>query len=192
MIHTYVNPELSLFSYEILGLVGSTGAGAHDLLQMARRGRILDWAGESQYYVEPKRLARLGYLKARVEPGKTRQRTVYTLTDKGFEALSKWAMTPVRFTPVKSELLLRLLIADLVGEATTRESITTIRDDISELFTRLQESEERAQLLPTRTKYLLLVFGFLGRLLDLHLEFVDDLERELAPDRRPGSRRTPP
>jgi DNA-binding PadR family transcriptional regulator len=192
MIHTYVNPELSLFSYEILGLVGPTGAGAHDLLQMARRGRMLDWAGESQYYVEPKRLAKLGYLKARVEPGKTRQRTVYTLTDKGFEALSKWAMTPVRFTPVKSELLLRLLIADLVGEATTRESITTIRDDISELFTRLQESEERAQLLPTRTKYLLLVFGFLRRLLDLHLEFVDDLERELAPDKRPGSRRTPP
>jgi DNA-binding PadR family transcriptional regulator len=192
MIHTYVNPELSLFSYEILGLVGPTGAGAHDLLQMARRGRILDWAGESQYYVEPKRLAKLGYLKARVEPGKTRQRTVYTLTDKGFEALSKWAMTPVHFTPVKSELLLRLLIADLVGEATTRESITTIRDDISELFTRLQESEERAQLLPNRTKYLLLVFGFLRRLLDLHLEFVDDLERELAPDKRPGSRRTPP
>jgi DNA-binding PadR family transcriptional regulator len=192
MIHTYVNPELSLFSYEILGLVGPTGAGAHDLLQMARRGRMLDWAGESQYYVEPKRLAKLGYLTARVEPGKTRQRTVYTLTDKGFEALSKWAMTPVRFTPVKSELLLRLLIADLVGEATTRESITTIRDDISELFTRLQESEERAQLLPTRTKYLLLVFGFLRRLLDLHLEFVDDLERELAPDKRPGSRRTPP
>ena len=43
--------ELTLFSYEILGLVGPTGAGAHDLLQMARRGRILDWAGESQYYV---------------------------------------------------------------------------------------------------------------------------------------------
>jgi PadR family transcriptional regulator, regulatory protein AphA len=57
-----VNRELSLFSYEILGLVGAGGAGAHDLLRMARHGRILDWAGESQYYVEPKRLARLGYL----------------------------------------------------------------------------------------------------------------------------------
>ena len=32
---------------------------------------------------------------------------------------------------------------------------------------------------PSRTKYLLLVFGFLRRLLELHLEFVDDLEREL-------------
>ena len=49
--------ELGLFSYEILGLVGRGGAGAHDLLRMARRGRMLDWAGESQYYAEPKRLA---------------------------------------------------------------------------------------------------------------------------------------
>ena len=40
--------ELSLFSYEILGLVGRGGASAHDLLRMARRGRILAWAGESQ------------------------------------------------------------------------------------------------------------------------------------------------
>jgi DNA-binding PadR family transcriptional regulator len=192
MNHTYVNPQLSLFSYEILGLVGPTGAGAHDLLQMARRGRILDWAGESQYYVEPKRLAKLGYLAARLEPGKTRQRTVYTLTDKGCEALSEWARTPVRFTPVKSELLLRLLIADLVGEAVTRESISTIRGDINDLFDRLDESEAHATALPSRTKYLLLVFGFLRRLLDLHLEFVDDLERELAPGKRPRHRQTQP
>src|ERR1700754_2862537 len=95
--------ELSLFSYEILGLVGREGACPHDLLRMARRGRILDWAGESQYYVEPKRLAKLGYLEARKEPGKTRARTVYSLTDKGLEALRAWARTPLTFTPVKSE-----------------------------------------------------------------------------------------
>jgi DNA-binding PadR family transcriptional regulator len=186
MDHTYVNPELSLFSYEVLGLVGPNGAGAHDLLRMARHGRILDWAGESQYYVEPKRLAKLGYLAARAEPGKTRPRTVYTLTDRGRQALSEWARSPVRFSPVKSELLLRLLIADLVGEAATRESIATIRDDISDLFARLGESEAFAATQPSRTKYLLLVFGFLRRLLELHLEFVDDLERELAPGEEPA------
>src|SRR4029079_9755446 len=99
MPRSFVNPELTLFSYEILGLVGRTGAGAHDLLQMARRGRMLDWAGESQYYVEPKRLARLGCLSARKEPGKTRERTVYTLTDRGLDALSDYARTPVAVTP---------------------------------------------------------------------------------------------
>ena len=137
-------PELSLFSYEILGLVGREGVGAHDLLQMARRGRILDWAGESQYYVEPKRLAKLGYLDARKEPGKTRERTVYSLTDKGLEALRAWARTPVKFTPIKSELLLRLLVADLVGEAVTRESIGTLREDIADLQARVDEMEARA------------------------------------------------
>src|SRR5919205_3773676 len=106
MENSFATRELSLFSYEILGLVGSGGAGAHDLLRMARHGRILDWAGESQYYVEPKRLAKLGYLEARKEPGRTRDRTVYSLTDKGRAALREYAATPVQFTPVKSELLL--------------------------------------------------------------------------------------
>src|SRR6188768_180300 len=124
--------ELTLFSYEILGLVGRDGAGAHDLLRMARAGRMLDWAGESQYYVEPKRLARLGYLAARKEPGKTRERTVYTLTDKGLRALRDYARTPVRFQPVKSDLLLRLLIADLAGEAPTRTSVAALRREIAE------------------------------------------------------------
>jgi DNA-binding PadR family transcriptional regulator len=172
--------ELSLFSYEILGLVGWTGAGAHDLLRMARRGRILDWAGESQYYVEPKRLAELGYLEARREPGKTRERTVYSLTAKGLDALREYARTPVRFTPLKSEPLLRLLIADLVGEAPTRASIATLREDIADLLERVAETEVKAAALPHRTKYLLLVTGFLRRLLALHLDLVDEVERELA------------
>jgi DNA-binding PadR family transcriptional regulator len=173
--------ELRLFSYEILGLVGSEGAGTHDLRQMVKRGRMLDWAGESQYYVEPKRLAELGYLAARKEPGKTRDRTVYSLTDKGLEALRQWASTPCRFTPVKSEVLVRLLIADLVGEASTRDSILALRAEIADLTKRIDELETSADALPHRRKYLLLVAGFLRDLLELHTELVDDVERELSP-----------
>ena len=171
--------ELSLFSYEILGLVGRGGAGAHDLLRMARRGRMLDWAGESQYYAEPKRLASLGYLEARREPGKTRERTVYTLTDKGLDALRAYARTPVRFTPLKSDPLLRLLICDLVGEPVTRASMATLREDVADLTERLDEGERTARTLEHRSTYLLLVVGFLRRYLDLHLELVDDVERLL-------------
>ena len=180
MNRSLVNIELGLFSYEILGLVGDGGAGPHDLLQMARRGRLLDWAGESQYYVEPKRLARLGYLDAHKEPGKTRQRTVYTLTDKGRQALAAYAETPVIMTPLKSEPLLRLLICDLVGEKVTRRSLETLRDDIADLQKRLDESERTARELPHRAKYLLLVIGFLRGMLELHVELVDEVEREFA------------
>lgn len=171
--------ELTLFSYEILGLVGRTGAGAHDLLRMAKRGRILDWAGESQYYVEPKRLARLGYLEAHKEPGRTRERTVYSLTDQGLEALAEYARTPARFTPVKSDPLLRLLIADLVGEGPTRESLTALRVDIEDLRARVRETEQGADEFPHRRKYLLMAAAHLHRLLDLHEQLVEDAEREL-------------
>lgn len=171
-----------MFSYEILGLVGRDGAGPHDLRRMARRGRILDWAGESQYYVEPKRLAKLGYLNARKEPGKTRERTFYTLTDKGLEALRAYARTPVRFQPIKSELLLRLLICDLVGEEPTRTSITALRDDIADLQARVDATERGADALPHRRKYLRLLTGFLRQLLALHLDLIAQAERDLRSD----------
>jgi DNA-binding PadR family transcriptional regulator len=171
--------ELSLFSYEILGLVGEGGAGAHDLLRMAQQGRFLAWAGESQYYVEPKRLAKLGYLDARKEPGKTRERTVYTLNAKGRAALRGYARTPARFTPLRSEVLVRLLIADLVGEAPTREGVVALRSELAELAERLAEAEERATRLPHREKYLRLVMSFLRGYLELHEQLVDEVEREL-------------
>jgi DNA-binding PadR family transcriptional regulator len=173
--------ELSLFSIEILGLVGHHGAGPHDLLRMARSGRMLAWAGASQYYTEPKRLAKLGYLSARKEAGRTRERTVYALTDKGLQALREYARTPVRFVPLKSDALLRLLICDLVGEAVTRESIAALRDDIADIAARLDDAERRAQDLPHRERYLQLVTGFLRRFLELHEQLITDVERELGP-----------
>ena len=172
------NGDLSLFSYEILGLVGRSGAGPHDLRAMVRRGRVLDWAGESRYYSEPRRLAGLGYLAARKEPGKTRERTVYTLTEKGREALAEWARTPVGLTPLKSEPLTRLLITDLVGEAVTRESLATLRAEIADLRERLEEAEASAEALPHRRKYLLMNVAFLRRFLELHEALVDEVERE--------------
>jgi DNA-binding PadR family transcriptional regulator len=172
--------DLTLFSYEVLALVGSGGAGAHDLLRMAKQGRFLAWAGESQYYVEPKRLAKLGYLDARREPGKTRERTVYTLTDKGLDALREWVRTPVRFTPFKSEALLRTLATDLVGEEAVREGFAALREDLEDMRLRVAETAERAKTLPHREKYLNLGLEFVEGLIGLYEELVDKLERDFA------------
>jgi DNA-binding PadR family transcriptional regulator len=175
--------RLTLFSYEVLGLVGRRGVGPHDLKHMVQRGRIFDWAGESRYYTEPKRLARLGYLRATRAPGKTRERTVYTLTDRGLDALREWAATPTRFTPVKSEVNVRLLVTDLVGEAVTRQSVAALRDDLADLRARLDEAEDAAAALSHRQKYLLLSLRFMRRLLDLHEELVDEIEHDFAGQR---------
>src|SRR5215218_8393012 len=145
-------PDLTLFSYMVLALVGRGGASPYELRRMARQGRIYDWAGESQYYVEPKRLARLGYLEARREPGKTRERTVYALTDKGLGALRAWAPTPSRFPSLKHEALIHVLVADLVGDAPTAASVAALRDDIADLRARLDIAEAMADSLPHRAR----------------------------------------
>lgn len=176
------NGDLSFFSYEVMGLVGREGAGPHELKQMVERGRMFAWAGESQYYSEPKRLAKLGYLEARKEPGKTRPRTVYSLTEKGLEALREYAARPVTFTPVKSDLLVRLLIADLVDEPVTRNSVSQLRGDLDDLEERLREFEARSESLPHRRKYRVLVLEYMQELLDLQLRMVRRVERELDGD----------
>jgi DNA-binding PadR family transcriptional regulator len=170
--------DLSLFSYETLALVGRGGAGAHDLLQMAKRGRCLAWAGESQYYVEPKRLARLGYLEARKEPGKTRERTVYSLTEKGLDALREWVRTPVRYTPFKSDALIRLLATDLVGEDEVREGFAGLGADLEDMRSRVQEAAETAKTLPHREKYLNLGLHFVEGVIDLYEELLASVERD--------------
>jgi len=171
--------ELSRFSVEILGLVGRQGAGPHDLLRLAKRGRFLAWAGESQYYTEPKRLAELGYLSASREPGRTHPRTVYRLTERGQQALRDYARNPVSFTPLKSEPLLRLLICDLVGEQVTRESMAALRDDVADIQARLDDAERTAHQLPHREKYMLLAISFMRKYLELHLDLVDEVEQKL-------------
>jgi hypothetical protein len=105
---------------------------------------------------------------------------VYELTGQGLEALRAWAGTPARFTPIKSEPLLRLLIADLVGEAPTRESIAALREDIADLHERLDQAAASAEALPHRRKYLELAQHLMRGTLELHSEWVDEVERELS------------
>jgi hypothetical protein len=84
--------------------------------------------------------------------------------------------------PLKSEVLVRLLIADLVGESVTRASISTLREDIGDLEARVEHTAAGTTDLPHRRKYLLLVTDFLRQLLALHLELVEQVEQQL--DRR--------
>ena len=69
--------------------------------------------------------------------------------------------------------------------------MATLREDIADLETRLDQTEASAAGLPHRSKYLLLATGFLRQLLDLHTQFVDDVEQELARSQgaRPGRTR---
>jgi DNA-binding PadR family transcriptional regulator len=171
---------LTSFSYAILVLVGRGGAGAHDLVQMARQGRIYAAAADSQWYAEPKRLAALGYLEARTEPGRTHARTHYTITERGIDALREWARRPVRYPRVLHEGVLRLLAADLVGEPPVRESVAALADELDELAALLDRAEAVAPSLPHREKYLMINHRLARRLIAAHREWIAEVERELG------------
>ena len=66
-----MSTSLTDLSFVVMNLIGRNGAGPHDLVQMARRGQRLYWAGaESKIYAEPKRLEKLGYLAPRRCPAR--------------------------------------------------------------------------------------------------------------------------
>ena len=94
--------------------------------------------------------------------------------------------------PLKSEPLLRLLICDLVGEEITRASMTTLREDITDLQARVDEAEAAARELPHREKHLLLTTGFIRRYLELHVELIDTVEREMTPQQASPPRQKSP
>jgi DNA-binding PadR family transcriptional regulator len=185
------NDALTPLSYTVLVLIGRGGAGPHDLVRMARQGRVYASAAESQYYAEPKRLEKLGYLSSEKQPGRTHARTHYFLTETAYEALREWAKEPVQFPGIRTEPIVRLLAADLVGDEPVRESLAALRPDIVDLLARLDVAEAAAQTLPHREKYLLLNHRLSRRVLQAYLEWLDEIERELAPKRATAARRRP-
>jgi DNA-binding PadR family transcriptional regulator len=171
--------ELTPFSYVILVLVGRGGASPHDFVRMMRQGRVYQSGAPSQYYAEPKRLERLGYLRARKEPGKTRERTHYTLTDKGVDALRAWMETPAAGIRVSADVVPRMLAADLIGEGPVRESLRGLREEIDELNRWLDIAEDVAQSLPHRRKYLLLNHKLAREIVRVYADWLDRVEEEL-------------
>jgi DNA-binding PadR family transcriptional regulator len=181
--------RLTPFSYVVLALVGREGAGPHDLARMMRAQGGLYWtSAESQWYAEPKRLERLGYLRSRKEPGRTTERTHYTLTPAGLEALRAWAAEPSPLPRIQHEAIVRVLAGDLVGDEAVVQSLAALRADIAAVRALVEEASERARTLPHRERYLRLVHRLGTGLLDAHEAWLDEVERELGSQPSSGDR----
>jgi PadR family transcriptional regulator AphA len=172
--------RLSPFSYVILTLVGSHGAGPHDLRRNAESGRMHWDAAPSQWYAEPKRLAKLGYLAAEKVPGRTRQRTYYTLTDTGRAALVDWARTPAALPRIQNEPVVRLLSADLVPSEATLEGLAALRPQLEEQLANVIAARERwREAVPHRAHLMEVNEQFAEGILRLSLEWLNQAEKVL-------------
>ncbi len=176
--------KLTAVSYVVLGLVGEHGEGPHDLVRMMRRGGVYYAVAPSQLYAEPKRLARLGYLSVREEPGQTKPRKVYSLTDQGRDAVQAWMSQPAAFPRLQHEAAVRVLCADLAGPQRVLDSLRGMRPEIERVLADIAAMEQQAEQLPHRRANLQLNTWFGRRWCELQLAWLDEAERVLgdAPD----------
>jgi DNA-binding PadR family transcriptional regulator len=179
------SPKPIPLSYAILALIGEGGASAHELVDYVRRGGPAFWtSAPSQIYAEPKRLERLGWVTATIEPGKTRARRVYHLTDSGRTALQEWAREPAPYADIRDQAHVRLLAGDMLDDDEIVASLTAMRPQLDAVDALLAESEQRALDLPHRTPYLLLAQSLGRHLVAAYRAWIDQVEHELS-DARP-------
>jgi len=174
--------DLNNVSYVTLALIGDGGASPQDLVDMNRSGGQIYYAvAASRLYAEPKRLEQLGYVSSEKRPGKTRERTFYTLTDKGREALRRWVLEPPALPRIQNEAVPKLMSGDIVGDdEQLLGALLTLRDEIEEQQARLDVARARLENLPHRRQYLLLIHDLGNRLLQVQREWLGEVERELG------------
>jgi DNA-binding PadR family transcriptional regulator len=86
---------------------------AYELVAQAKRSLHWFWPrSEAHLYAEVKRLVERGHAEAEVVDGSRRQRTRYTITPQGREALDGWLGTAPTAPSLEVEALLRVILAD--------------------------------------------------------------------------------
>jgi DNA-binding PadR family transcriptional regulator len=164
----------------VLSLIGKGGASAHALARMVELGGPVYWtAAASKVYAEPKRLAELGYVRGRTVPGETREKTVYSLTPKGRDALRSWLRSPARFPRIQDEAHLRLLAGDQIEDAEILASLAGLRAQLGELHRLVDEMEAGEVRLPQKRRNLALAHRLARRMLDAYDGWIDEVEAEL-------------
>jgi PadR family transcriptional regulator, regulatory protein AphA len=146
---------------------------------MAADGRVYWDAAPSQWYAEPKRLAEAGYLDARKQPGRTRERTHYTLTAKGRAAIEQWARTPAPLPRAQHENVLRLMAADLVDAEAVLEGLTALGGEIDKALAGIEHARSLLPDLPSRAHLLEVNYRYAERYLRLQREWLRDARKAL-------------
>ena len=148
---------------------------------MYRRGGQIYYAvAPSRLYAEPKRLQELGYVRSEKRPGKTRERSFYTLTAAGREALRGWVAEPPGMARIQNEAVPKLMAGDILGDdEQLLEGLLTLRGELDEQDAKLDEALLRLEQLPHRRRYLVLIVDLGRRLVEAQRGWLDDVEREL-------------
>lgn len=126
--------KLTTTSYSVLSHLALRPWSAYELaVQRIRYFRLFWPRAERGLYDELKRLAAAGLAEAVVGYTGRRQRTVYSITAAGRDALRKWLDEPINPLAVEFEGLLRIFSAPLGSADQLRENLDRIAEDLRSL-----------------------------------------------------------
>jgi PadR family transcriptional regulator AphA len=127
--------RLTTTSYAVLAQVAVHPWSTYELAQQRVRYFRYVWPrAESAIYREAKRLSSMGLLDGKKEHVGKRARTVYSITEKGREALREWLATPVSPFAMDFEAMIRLFVAPLGTKDQIIATLEQVRSDAREML----------------------------------------------------------
>jgi DNA-binding PadR family transcriptional regulator len=123
--------RLTSTSYAILGYMAIGESSTFSIAKQMRRNAQHFWPrAKSNLYAEPKRLVEGGFAEARAESVGDRPRTIYSITDRGREALAAWLGQAPAPTRIESEMLVKMLFAPYGSKEGLVNSLRSFREDV--------------------------------------------------------------
>jgi DNA-binding PadR family transcriptional regulator len=141
-------PEAYPITYGILGLLAFWGPmSGYDIKRMFDHTLSAMWgAAHSQIYKELRRMQDLGWVDMRREEQESRpDRKVYSITEKGREALREWHAQPPEVFQIRDELLLKVLFGSFASPEDLAQNLCAA---IANHEMRLQQYRQISHYLP--------------------------------------------
>ncbi|SNT45283.1 PadR family transcriptional regulator [Rhodococcoides kyotonense] len=121
--------DLNTTSYVILGLLVSRDWSAYEIAEHFAKGIGELWPrADRQSYNAPKKLLDLGLVTSTNQAVGARNRTVYSITTEGRDALVSWLSTGSRPSALEFEGMIRVLVAEQGSIDDLRNNLLTMRD----------------------------------------------------------------
>jgi hypothetical protein len=96
----------------------------------------------------------------------------------------EWLATPAQFPRIQHEAAVRVLVADMVDPAVMKDSLAALRSELDDQMRQLDVAEEVAGSFPHRARWLRLNHTLSRRIVEAHLEWLDEVEKELDRKKR--------
>ncbi len=176
--------KLTTTSYALLGLLAIKPWTTYELAQQMERSLRNFWPrAQSKIYEEPKNLVAHGLATAKKEKTGKRPRTVYSITEKGRDALKGWLDVPGEPMSIEFGAILKVFFGDQGTTEQLAKQIRAIHDLAIKEDVRgmqfIQEYAETGGPFPERLHIITLMVGFLVRINDALLDWSEWATREV-------------